>query len=408
MKTSLPQIDIADYDYPLPDDRIAKYPLPRGQAKLLHYQDGSIQERGFKELQAALPDKGCLLFNQTKVVQARLLFPKNEQSIIEVFCLEPQEGQSVEQAMQQQGRIVYRCLVGGARKWKEQTLRIDLADTWIEARKLGRHDSGDFLIELSWDEAYSFGEILDLAGKTPLPPYLKRRAEATDKTTYQTVFALRRGSVAAPTAGLHFSKTHLEKLAQAGVESLFLTLHVGAGTFKPVSSEQVAEHQMHAEEIHIDQAFLRQLIDKITGGSALIPVGTTSLRALESTYWLACLLAAERLTLNDPDLAVPQWCGFDPNLTTLEPAEALRQLLRAMVDADQATLSFRSSLIIAPGYQHRLITALITNFHQPRSTLLLLIASLVGPRWRDIYQYALDNHFRFLSYGDSCLLYRHA
>lgn len=405
MKTSIPQINIADYDYPLPEARIAKYPLPRGQAKLLIYRAGQITERPFQSLQAALPPKACLLFNQTKVVQARLLFPKNAQSLIEVFCLEPLEGQSVEQAMQQRGRIVYRCLVGGARKWKDQPLRIELGNTWIEAHKQGRHESGDFLVELRWDETYTFGEILDLAGKTPLPPYLKRQAEAADQTTYQTVYALHRGSVAAPTAGLHFSESHLAELQAAGVERLFLTLHVGAGTFKPVSSDQVAEHQMHAEEIHIDRTFLRQLIDKLTDGSVLIPVGTTSLRALESSYWLACLLAAERCQLSDADLAVPQWAGFDPSLPQSSPALALRQLLSAMEEAGLEALSFRSSLIIAPGYQHRLIGALITNFHQPRSTLLLLIASLVGEKWRAIYDHAFENDFRFLSYGDSCLIF---
>tara|TARA_B100001115_G_scaffold184485_1_gene187141 strand:+ start:1746 stop:2951 length:1206 start_codon:yes stop_codon:yes gene_type:complete len=396
------QIDIETYNYPLPEDRIAEYPLARGESKLLIFKDQEIRESQYKCIDQYLPENAWMVFNETRVVQARLLFPKNEQSIIEIFCLEPLEHKSIEQAMQAKDSIRYSCLVGGARKWKNHDLEIDLGSLKLKALKMGREDA-QFDIELSWDQDLSFSEVLELAGKTPLPPYIKRKAEAQDKVTYQTTYARRSGSVAAPTAGLHFNEAIFQKLQDKGIELNYLTLHVGAGTFKPVSTS-VAEHEMHAEESFLDRSFIQKLKGAIAAGKAIIPVGTTSLRALESLYWLGCLHYHHQL--KDGELIVPQWLGFENPEWALEPLQALESLETLLDERNTDWLPFKTQIIIAPGYQHRLITALVTNFHQPKSTLMLLVSSLIGEHWQEVYQYALDHEFRFLSYGDGCLLYR--
>ncbi|QNR24249.1 S-adenosylmethionine:tRNA ribosyltransferase-isomerase [Croceimicrobium hydrocarbonivorans] len=396
------QIDIETYNYPLPEDRIAEYPLARGESKLLIFKDQEIRESQYKSIDQYLPENAWMVFNETRVVQARLLFPKNEQSIIEIFCLEPLEHKSIEQAMQAKGSIRYSCLVGGARKWKNHDLEMDLGALKLKARKMGREEA-QFDIELSWDQDLSFSEVLELAGKTPLPPYIKRKAEAQDKVTYQTTYARRSGSVAAPTAGLHFNEAIFQKLQDKGIELNYLTLHVGAGTFKPVSTS-VAEHEMHAEESFLDRSFIQKLKRALAAGKAIIPVGTTSLRALESLYWLGCLHYHKQL--NDGELIVPQWLGFENPEWALEPLQALESLEALLDENSTDWLPFKTQIIIAPGYQHRLITALVTNFHQPKSTLMLLVSSLIEEHWLEVYQYALDHEFRFLSYGDGCLLYR--
>lgn len=398
-------IDIEQYNYPLPDDRIAAYPLARGESKLLVYQDRKIVESQYHQIADFLPENAWVVLNETKVVQARLLFPKNEQSIIEVFCLEPLDHKSIEQAMQAQSSIRYQCLIGGARKWKSGPLSIQIGDLRIEALK-GEANEGKFEVELRWNQELSFSEVLDIAGKTPLPPYIKRKAEEEDKTTYQTTFAKKSGSVAAPTAGLHFNDQIFAKMKERGMDLNFLTLHVGAGTFKPVSTS-VAEHEMHAEESFLDLNFINQIIRALEAKRPIIPIGTTSLRALESLYWLGCLYAHDQLNLNE-ELIVPQWLGFEKPEWALKPIEAFDALRKLLAEKGQDWLPFKTQIIIAPGYKHRLINALITNFHQPKSTLMLLVASLIGEDWQEIYNYALANDFRFLSYGDGCLIYLHS
>ena len=403
MAQELPSLSIDAYDYPLPDEQIARYPAPRGQSRLLLYRAGQPSGHAYGELPRLLPPESLLLLNETKVVQARLLFPRAEGRPIEVFCLEPEDQQSVETAMQSRHAITYRCLVGGAKKWKDrQWLEVN-TDQWkLRAQRLERGE-GYFRIRLEWEGPETFGELLEMAGKTPLPPYLQRPAEESDRQRYQTVFASRPGSVAAPTAGLHFTPELLQEVKDQGHALTHLTLHVGAGTFKPVSHDDVRAHVMHAEEVWISQAFLQRVSAQLQREAPLIPVGTTSLRALESSYHLACLWKAGRLPRLSP-AEVPQWAGYDTTLPRPHPAQALSELAGAMERQGLQRLRFHTQLIIAPGYQHRLITGLITNFHQPRSTLLLLVASLVGPRWRAIYQWALEHDFRFLSYGDGQLL----
>lgn len=396
------QIDIEEFNYPLPEERIAAYPLKRGESKLLAYRDGGITDRQYKDIHELLPPNAWLVFNETKVVQARLLFPKNENSIIEVFCLEPLNHKSIEQAMQAKGSIQYRCLVGGARKWKDHDLEMKLGPISLKADKLGRNEA-HFIIELSWNGDLNFSELLDLAGKTPLPPYIKRKAEEQDKTTYQTSYAKRSGSVAAPTAGLHFNDTIFKNLRSKGMELNFLTLHVGAGTFKPVD-QSVAEHEMHAEESFLDLDFVRSLKKALTEGRPIIPVGTTSLRALESMYWLGCM--SHHGQVKETAITVPQWLAFEQAEWAISPLQSIESLERLLLNRQQNWLPFKTQIIIAPGYKHRLIKALITNFHQPKSTLMLLVASLIGGNWKKVYNHALQNNYRFLSYGDGCLLYK--
>jgi S-adenosylmethionine:tRNA ribosyltransferase-isomerase len=396
-------LDIETFNYPLPEDRIAAYPLPRGESQLLVYRKGQIEQSKYKNIDDYLPANSWLVFNETKVVQARLLFPKNEQSIIEVFCLEPIGFKSIEEAMQAKKSIKYRCLVGGARKWKNHPLQMKLGPLNLVAEKGNRIDS-EFEISLSWDADISFSEVLDLAGKTPLPPYIKRKAELADKTTYQTTYARRAGSVAAPTAGLHFNEKIFAKMRQKGMDINFLTLHVGAGTFKPVSTS-VAEHEMHAEESFLDREFLLKLKKALQNKRPIIPVGTTSLRALESIYWLGCLYYHKKLEI-DTEIVIPQWLAFENQDLALEPLKAISALEKLLDEKEVDWLPFKTQIIIAPGYKHRLISALITNFHQPKSTLMLLVASLIEDEWKKVYDYALQNEFRFLSYGDGCLLFK--
>lgn len=392
------KIRIADYDYPLPDEKIARYPVePRDASKLLLYKKGSIAEDVYRNLGDHLPKGSTLLFNQTRVVQARLKFPKNESTTIEIFCLEPAEGIDIQQAMQSSSPLDYKCLVGGARKWKSGKLEITTeCGTKLSAEKIDRQN-GTFSIRFSWDGDAHFAQILEEAGKTPLPPYLNRDAEESDRERYQTLFAKNNGSVAAPTAGLHFTDELLEQLRQQGIREEFLTLHVGAGTFKPVSSETVEGHDMHGEEFFITRELIANLLEALSG--PIIPVGTTSMRALESLYWLG----AKFLENPDQTFEVGQWEPYQ-HAHPPKPSEALSALQRKLEATDTEMVTARTSIIIAPGYQHRICSGLLTNFHQPKSTLLLLVASMIGEDWKSVYEYALENDFRFLSYGDGCLL----
>lgn len=401
-------LSIKDYTYDLPNDRIARYPQEkRDTSKLLLYKNGSITEDTYSDLATHLPADSFLVFNNTKVVEARLLFKKDNGSSIEIFCLEPDESYpDITTAMLQKNKVLWKCLVGGAKKWKEGPLvshyNKEGSSITLTAEKKER--IGDsYIIELSWDIAeMSFAEMLHVAGLVPLPPYLERLPEESDKERYQTIYAKFDGSVAAPTAGLHFTEDVFKSLALKNIHHSFVSLHVGAGTFKPVKTERMQDHEMHAEFIDVEKEFIRELLKKIEGN--VIAVGTTSLRTIESLYWLGVKILYNP-SIEPGDLHLTQWEPYEANVILPPASEALAGLLKWM-DAFQLTrLLTKTQIIIAPGYQFKIIKALITNFHQPQSTLLLLVAALIGDDWKDVYRYALDNDFRFLSYGDGSLLW---
>ena len=407
MKEAIQQLSMAPFNYDLPDERIAKFPIePRDHSKLLVYKNGTIVEDSYFELDKHLPEETLLLMNNTKVVEARLIFHKESGAKIEIFCLEPDECYAdITTAMLQTERVFWKCLVGNAKKWKDETLNLEFESNRqqysLTAKKSVPLVDG-WLVELHWDKQdASFAEILHLAGIIPLPPYLKRESEETDKFTYQTVYAQFDGSVAAPTAGLHFTDRLFEKLEAKSITHDFLTLHVGAGTFKPVKSEVLGEHEMHAEFIEVDI----QLIEKLSKHTkSRIAVGTTSLRTLESLYWLGVK------TLNHPeielkDLLLYQWDAYDlPQGYSFQ--DASKALLQKLNSSGSKRLITKTQLLIAPGYNIRSVEGILTNFHQPQSTLLLLIYAFVGEDWKIIYDYALQNDFRFLSYGDGSLLWK--
>ena len=399
--TSIRNISIDEYDYPLPEERIAKYPLAeRDASKLLVLKDGEIQASQFRHIGEFLPPKALLVFNETKVIRARLQFQKETGSHIEVFCLEPDDDYQI--AFSSRSPVRWRCLVGNSKRWRDGLLRMPLKvhgqDIVLMAGRMSKNDQYSE-IEFSWTPAeMPFATILEAAGEIPLPPYLNREAEPEDRDRYQTVFAKYDGSVAAPTAGLHFTKPLLEQLNRDGFELDEVTLHVGAGTFRPVATPTIGEHTMHSETIVVRKSLIENLIRHI--GNPIIPVGTTSTRTLESLYWIGMMLAEQGMACRP--LHVEQWYPYEdhPSLTTLE---ALGKII-AYLDLYQLThLEASTALMIAPGYQMKVITGLITNFHQPKSTLLLLVSALIGERWKEAYQFALDHGFRFLSYGDSCL-----
>jgi S-adenosylmethionine:tRNA ribosyltransferase-isomerase len=398
-------LSIYDFTYHLPDEKIASFPLPeRDASKLLIYKEGIITEDIYRNIDAHLPSGSLLVFNNSKVIEARLLFQKSTGGVIEIFCLEPDNRYNdITTAMLQQGSVYWKCLIGGASKWKHgQVLekKIIGGDKVIQlsARYVDK-TTDSFLVELSWQPSeLSFAELLHMAGAIPLPPYIKRKPESSDAERYQTIYAKQDGSVAAPTAGLHFSPTVFEKLKARSIDHTFLTLHVGAGTFKPVQRERMAEHEMHAEFIEVSKAALKQIIHSI---DKIIAVGTTSLRTLESLYWLGVK------TIRNPgssQLMVNQWEPYESE-SKLSARDALLALLNWMEENKADRLLTKTQIIIAPGYKPRLARALITNFHQPQSTLLLLVAALIGDKWNEVYDYALQHNFRFLSYGDGCLLW---
>jgi S-adenosylmethionine:tRNA ribosyltransferase-isomerase len=398
-------LSIYDYTYHLPDEKIASFPLPeRDASKLLIYKEEKITEDIYRNIDAHLPRGSLLVFNNSKVIEARLLFQKSTGGMIEIFCLEPDSRYNdVTTAMLQQGTVYWKCLIGGASKWKhghvlEKNIIAGKSFIQLSAKYVGKM-ADSFLVELSWKPDHlSFAELLHVAGAIPLPPYIKRKPEKSDTERYQTIYARQDGSVAAPTAGLHFSPAVFEKLKARHIDHTYLTLHVGAGTFKPVKSKKMADHEMHAEFIDVSKATLIQLLNNL---DKIIAVGTTSLRTLESLYWLGLK------TIKNPgssQLMVSQW---EPYETTgdLPAKETLLALLNWMEENNTDRLFSKTQIIIAPGYKPKLTTALITNFHQPQSTLLLLVAALIGDKWREVYDYALQHNFRFLSYGDGCLLW---
>jgi S-adenosylmethionine:tRNA ribosyltransferase-isomerase len=404
-------ISIRDYTYALPEHRIAAFPLAeRDASRLLIYKSDSITQDYYKNIAAHIPADSLLVFNNTKVVEARLLFQKSTGGVIEIFCLEPHEQYpDITTAMLQTGKVQWQCLVGGASKWKKgQVLEkkikqgsneIILRAAYIEKR------TGSFIIELSWAPSnLSFAEVLHLAGAIPLPPYIKREADQADAERYQTVYARHDGSVAAPTAGLHFTSEVFNSLQLKNIHPAFVTLHVGAGTFKPVKSETLDEHEMHAEFIDVSLAFIQQLIEYY--GKNIIAVGTTSLRTIESLYWIGRKAVQQQLSLSVPGLLVSQWEPYTPHGADISVKEALEKLVEEMKKNNLTRLIGKTQILITPGYEFRIIKGLITNFHQPQSTLLLLVAALVGEKWKTIYDHALEHDFRFLSYGDGCLLWK--
>ena len=397
MLSDLQAIRIEDYDYPLPDERIARHPLPeRDHSKLLCLKGDAIGEHHFYDLPALLPQGAMLVFNDTRVIHARLLFRKETGAVIEVFCLEP-HGMDVTEAFAQHERCRWTCFIGNNKKWKEGKLsgtwRVDSEEFCLSAER--REAIGNaWVVDFSWTGGRSFAEVIDAAGVIPLPPYLGRDAEADDAVRYQTVYAHHDGSVAAPTAGLHFTPALLEQLRQQGFSTRYVTLHVGAGTFKPVSTPTIGEHEMHTEHVVVDRALVETLSRR---ERPLVAVGTTSVRTLESLYWYGVRLQQEP----GVPMQVGQW---DPY--TMEPipvADAMQNIVRWLDEHRTDTLVGETRLMIAPGYGYHVVDGLVTNFHQPKSTLLLLVSALIGDRWRECYRYALDHGFRFLSYGDSCL-----
>ena len=417
-------ISIADYSYDLPQENIAFYPLEeRDASKLLIYQNGAISESSYRNIGDWLPENSLLVFNNTRVVEARIIFQKPTGGQIEIFCLEPHPDYgSIAFAMAQKGKVKWRCLIGGASKWKPgQVLHKEIAASvpantpfvptsgtplTLEARFIAK-DADAFLIDLSWNpDGLSFAEVLHQAGLIPLPPYIRRSAETLDSQRYQTIYARHDGSVAAPTAGLHFTETVFAGLAQRNIRRSWVTLHVGAGTFLPVKTTTLGEHPMHIEFIAVEKATIVQLQQTLADNQPVVPVGTTSARTIESLYWLG-IKVQQQPDLAQAELVIRQWDAYELQGQT-NPKEALTALLRWMEVRELNELVTTTQLLITPGYDWRIAKGLITNFHQPESTLLLLIASLVGDDWKRIYNYALEHGFRFLSYGDGCLLWPQA
>lgn len=391
-------IYIADFNYPLPDERIAKYPLPeRDHSKLLVYRDGKVSEDRFYNVGDYIAPHSLLVYNNTRVIQARLEFHKPTGARIEVFCLEPLEPHDYQLSLGSTTGCTWKCMVGNAKKWKEENLSLTLSSregTELQLRAyLAGHTGNTYAVRFEWDgEGVSFAEILDAVGELPIPPYLNRKTEKSDLKTYQTVYSRIKGSVAAPTAGLHFTDAVLDNLRSRGIETDEVTLHVGAGTFLPVKTADANEHTMHTEIIAVPKATIEHILNKL---GKIVAVGTTSMRTLESLYFMGCKKAAE----------VGQ---FDPYTQeyTLSTREALQSLLDWMDATGQETLHGETQIMIKPGYEFHVVDQLITNFHQPQSTLLLLVSAFVGGDWRTIYDYALSHDFRFLSYGDSSILTR--
>ncbi|UAY51904.1 S-adenosylmethionine:tRNA ribosyltransferase-isomerase [Ferruginibacter albus] len=403
-------ISIADYTYNLPNERIAAYPLEkRDESKLLVYKDNVIKEDVYKNIAAHLPEKSLLVFNNTKVIPARIVFQKSTGGIIEIFCLEPyEENKEYNAVMQKTKSIQWKCMIGGASKWKEgsleKKLKIENEEVIINVRLVEKL-SDAYVTEFSWQPVhFSFVEIIQQIGETPLPPYIKRKPEEGDKERYQTIYALYQGSVAAPTAGLHFTKEIFSSLVQKNIATDYATLHVGAGTFKPVKAALMEGHEMHSEWIDVTMHTIKNMIANVN--HTVVAVGTTSLRTIESLYWLGVktILYPEIIPA---DLTIYQWDVYESPLSesTYQVEEALSSLLQWMEKNSKEHLITSTQILIAPGYQFRIAKAIITNFHQPNSTLLLLVAAAVGNYWKNIYNYALQNDFRFLSYGDGSLLF---
>jgi len=403
-KKDTKHIKISEFNYPLPNERIAKFPLSeRDQSKLLVYRRGEVSEDRFTSLPNYLEAGEMMVFNNTKVIQARLHFRKETGALIEVFCLEPIAPNDYVLSFQQTHQCAWLCMIGNLKKWKEGTLKRTIQvkgkDVTLCATR-GECRGTSHWVDFSWDDdSLTFADVLEAVGELPIPPYLNRETQESDKRTYQTVYSKIKGSVAAPTAGLHFTEKVLKALDDKGIDREELTLHVGAGTFKPVKSEEIEGHEMHTEYISVNKRTIQKLIAH--GGQA-IAVGTTSVRTLESLYYIGILLS-QNPEANQEELHIKQWMPYE-NTLMLSAVESLLHILDYMDRHSLDALHTSTQIIIAPGYEYKIVKKIVTNFHQPQSTLLLLVSAFVKGDWRKIYDYALAHDFRFLSYGDSSLL----
>lgn len=395
------QIAIKDYTYHLPNDKIALHPLlNRDESKLLIYKDGVIAEDTYKNIHQYLPKNSLLIFNNTKVINARLQFVKDTGGVIEIFLLEPFNADYTA-TLTTTKTCKWKCLIGGASKWKNGILQLAV-DSWQLDVNLIEKLEDAYIVEFNWYNEISFAEVLEQVGNIPLPPYIKRKPDEEDVNRYQTIYAQHNGSVAAPTAGLHFTPSIFENLASCQIKKDFVTLHVGAGTFKPVKATSMQQHEMHTEWIDVNTGVLKNIIENLN--ETIVAVGTTSLRTIESLYWLGAK-AFGNPSLKKLDLL--QWDVYEEPLanTSLSATEALYALLNWMQKNKLNNLFTSTQILIAPGYKFKIAKAIVTNFHQPQSTLLLLVAAAIGEDWKKIYDYALQNQFRFLSYGDGSLLF---
>lgn len=397
------KISILDYTYELPAERIALHPLAeRDASKLLVYQNGVIKEDVYKNIASHLPGDSFLVFNNTKVIKARIRFQKSSGGIIEIFLLEPY-GADYTATLSATKKTTWKCMIGGVSKWKEKELSFEFGVMGFVLRtELVEKLSDAYVVEFNWDGDMSFAEVLEQCGDIPLPPYIKRKTEEADTARYQTIYAADEGSVAAPTAGLHFTEAVFKTLANKNIQTGFVTLHVGAGTFKPVKAATMQDHEMHAEWIDVGFEMIELLMEQLN--KTIVAVGTTSLRTLESLYWMGvkAMLQPEIKQLN-----ISQWEVYEASLanSNITAGESLSALLSWLKANSQERLFTQSQILIAPGYQFKIAKAIVTNFHQPQSTLLLLVAAAVGNKWKSVYEYAMENDFRFLSYGDGSLLF---
>ena len=393
---------LSEYSYNLPPERIAQHPLvQRDASKLLIYEDGEIEENTFSNLANFLSEDSFLVFNNTKVIHARMLFDIGKNKPIEIFCLEPVAPFSQQElAMNVQQSCIWRCFVGNAKNWNEnilleKTLEIENEKVIVRAKKVEK-EKDSFLIEFNWSGNFSFGKILEAIGLLPLPPYIEHKADDADEERYQTIYAQQNGAVAAPTAGLHFTKNVFDDLGKKKIEVGYVTLHVGAGTFLPMKSDNVLEHAMHKENILVEQKLVEQLKSK----NEIVAVGTTSLRTLESLYWIGFRLIQKE---KNP-FFVPQFYALENQHLQISKADSMQAILNYLQENNLSKIEAATQIVCLPSYQFKMVKRVITNFHQPKSTLLLLIAAFVGDDWKQIYNFALANNFRFLSYGDSSLL----
>jgi S-adenosylmethionine:tRNA ribosyltransferase-isomerase len=401
MKKLNRNLPISSFNYDLPSARIAEFPLEkRDDSRLLIYKGGTIKEDLFFNLPGHIPSDSLIILNQTRVIEARIVFQKPSGAFIEIFCLEPYL-QSMEQAMQQKEKTIWKCLIGGASKWKPHQLLIKNLEAGqsLQARFISKQEDC-FLIEFEWQPAeLSFAAVLHESGAIPLPPYIKRKAGSLDAERYQTIFAADKGSVAAPTASLHFTKEVFADLKEKNINCQYVTLHVGAGTFKPVKTATIAEHHMHGEPFSIE----KKTIEALLHSNKIIAAGTTSLRTIESLYWFGMKIEYQKELTE-----LEQWECYElaDGYEMISKEKSFQNILKWMEDQQTDMFYARTSLVIIPGYEFQLAAGLITNFHQPQSTLLLLVAAFIGDNWKTVYEHAMNNDFRFLSYGDSSLLWR--